>query len=561
MLAYVIKRLLLLVLTLFGITVITFAVTRLTPGEPAPVAQGSRAAERGGYDALLEQNRRNLGLDKPMLLNLRFEDRTTVARQALADFARPARFWQQDAERRLQLSTTIALRPAIEYLHDLDGVSGRVDHLLQPTTDPQRAIDVEDARARLLDLLPTLAGERPADAPASTAPAAERLAYWEAFARDNAPRWSAAEVDKAVAAYLDGGADIREVLVRGGYAVPALVAALEGRDDDRALRANNALSGLTGFNFLNTPDAWAKERAEVTSKWRSFYRREVIRFTEYGPIGHTVNIAANTQFGVWFGQILFLDFGQSYKHRRPVNALILERLPITLLLSVFSIVLGYALAIPIGILSAARRDSVDDRVLTLGLFVLYSLPVFWVAQMSILMLTGGPTPWGGQWPQWFPTRGVNSADLDWTTGNPRAILDMLWHVTLPTLCGTYGSLAFLSRQMRSALLEVIRLDYIRTAQAKGLSPVAVVLRHGARNALIPILSLSSGLLPELIAGSIIIESIFTIPGMGLLSFEAILNRDYPVINAILFYSAALTLLGILLTDLAYAWVDPRIRYE
>lgn len=561
MLAYVIKRLVLLVLTLFGITVITFAVTRLTPGEPAPVAQGSRAAEAGGYDALLEQNRRNLGLDKPMLLNLRFEDRTYAARQALADFSRPAKFWQQDAERRLQLSSTIALRPAIEHLRALDKVEGRVDHTLKPTTDPLRAIDVADARKRVLELLPRLAGERPADAPASSAPDDEKLTYWQEFATTNASRWESAEVDKAVKAYLDGGADIREVLMRGGYAVPALIEALGSRDSQRALRANNALSGLTGFNFLNTPDAWEKERAEVVAKWRSFYRREVVRFTEYSTIGHGINVIGNTQFGVWFGQVLRLDFGMSYKHRRPVNALILERLPITMVLSVLSILVGYLIAIPIGILSAARRASPDDRILTLGLFILYSLPVFWVAQMSILTMTGGPAPWGGEWPKLFPTRGVNSDGLDWTTGQPRAILDMLWHVTLPTIVGTYGGLAFLSRQMRSSLLEVIKLDYIRTAHAKGLPPTTVVLRHGVRNALIPILTLSSGLLPELIAGSIIIESIFNIPGMGLLSFEAIMNRDYPVINAVLFYSAALTLLGILLTDLAYAWVDPRIRYE
>jgi peptide/nickel transport system permease protein len=244
-----------------------------------------------------------------------------------------------------------------------------------------------------------------------------------------------------------------------------------------------------------------------------------------------------------------------------VNQLLLERIPVSMIISALSIFFSYIIAIPLGIFSAARKNSAGDKLVTVALFVLYSLPSFWVAQMLLMSLTGGPTPWGAEWPDLFPTRGMNGEEYNWRTGGMRDIIDLLWHLVLPTICLTYGSLAFLSRQMRAAMLEVINQDFIRTARAKGLAPSAVIFKHTVRNSLIPIITISAGLLPELFAGAIIIEQIFTIPGMGLLSFEAILNRDYPVINSILFFSALLTLLGILLADIGYALVDPRISYD
>lgn len=141
------------------------------------------------------------------------------------------------------------------------------------------------------------------------------------------------------------------------------------------------------------------------------------------------------------------------------------------------------------------------------------------------------------------------------------ILDRGWHFALPLICLTYESLAFISRQVRSALIESLHQDYMRTALAKGLSWRGAVLNHALRNSLLPVITVSEKLLPELIAGAIIVETIFTLPGMGRLMIEAIVGRDYPVINAMLFISAGLTLIGILITDLLYFLVDPRIRYE
>ncbi|MBI5154016.1 ABC transporter permease subunit [Candidatus Poribacteria bacterium] len=559
MFQYVLKRLLLMAVTLFGITVITFAVTRMTPGEPTFIPQQGAASSLGTYEQQLEQNRRNLGLDKPRFFNLNFEDRDYAARQALEDFLRTQLFWRQDAGNRLRLSSTIAFPHALRMIEDLKKVQGSVDHHLLPTTDATKRINVEDGIERIAALLPALAQERPEEVAAL--PLDEQIAWWNRWGKENEARWEAGAVASAVEGYLAGTSDTREVLIRGGYAVPPLIKALGSRDDAVVLRASEALTGLTGYDYLSSRDAWTRERAEVVRKWNSLYSRDRIRFSTFNRFQHAVNVVANTQFGVWMKQVLFLDFGQSFKHRKSVNQIILERLPVSMMMAAVSIFFSYLIAIPLGIFSAVKKNSGGDKIVTVILFLLYSLPSFWVAQMLLMSLTGGPAPWGGEWPNFFPTRGLSSEGLDWRRGQWRDLTDLAWHLVLPTICFTYGSLAFLSRQMRGSMLDVISQDYVRTAVAKGLNQRAVVFKHVLRNSLIPILTISAGLLPELIAGSIIIEQIFTIPGMGQLSFEAILHRDYPVINAILFFSAALTLIGILLADLSYALVDPRISYN
>ncbi len=559
-LQYVVKRLLLMIVTLFGITVITFAVTRLTPGEPVAVSQRPANSDQGGYDSLLEQNRRNLGLDRPMVFNFNFEDRDWKARQALADYCRPTLFWQKSAERNLRMASTIAFAPALERLDALAVAGSDIDHTLEPTTNANRVIDPDDCITRIVALLPSLAQERPESL--DDLDRSGKIAFWKSWYETNSDRWHNDEVRATVETYINEGSELDGVLQKGGYAVPYLMQVIHKGRGGQQLRANNALSALTGFSYLGSSETWAEERATVLQRWKSFYNRDRARFLDYGPVGDFLNVFRNTQFGIWFGQIMRFDFGESFKYNRSVNELILDRLPITFMLSVLSIFFSYLISIPLGILSAIRRYRPDDKIITLLLFILYSLPTFWVGQMLLLTLTGGPSPWPGhEWPELFPTRGVNSEGLDWTTGHPEAIVDLLWHLVLPTFCITYGSLAFISRQMRSAMLETLNEDYIRTAYAKGLSGTAAILRHALRNSLIPIITISAGLLPDLIAGSIVVESIFNIPGMGMLAFEAILNRDYPVINAILFFSAALTLLGILLADLSYAIIDPRISYD
>ncbi|MBI4480307.1 MAG: ABC transporter permease [Acidobacteria bacterium] len=260
------------------------------------------------------------------------------------------------------------------------------------------------------------------------------------------------------------------------------------------------------------------------------------------------------QYLIWFKKIATLDFGRSYKDNRPVIERIRERLPITLQLNIIAILLVYLIAIPIGIYSSTHQYSFTDKVTTVLLFILYSLPSFWIATILILFLCGG------DYLHLFPLTGISSLGAETMSFFPW-LLDRLWHLVLPVFCLTYAGLAFVSRQMRASMLEVIRQDYIRTARAKGLSEKVVVYSHALRNSLIPIVTLLGFLLPEMLGGSVIIESIFTIPGMGQLGFEAILARDYPVVMAISTIAAFLTLLGLLISDICYALVNPTISLE
>lgn len=259
-------------------------------------------------------------------------------------------------------------------------------------------------------------------------------------------------------------------------------------------------------------------------------------------------------YGKWLKNIVQLDFGYSIKDKRPVMTRIMEALPITLALNIITILIVYTISIPMGIWSAVKEHSIWDKVLMVKLFILYSLPTFWVATLLLTFLAGG------EYFDWFPLAGYVSIGAEdfpfwpWLT-------NVAWHLVLPIVASVYGSFAFLSRFCRTNFLEVIRQDYIRTARAKGLPESKVLWKHAFRNALIPLLTLMGTLLPALLGGSVIIEQIFSIPGMGMLSFEAILGRDYNVIMGIATISAFLTLLSLLITDLLYVVADPRISFD
>lgn len=260
------------------------------------------------------------------------------------------------------------------------------------------------------------------------------------------------------------------------------------------------------------------------------------------------------QYALWLKRMVTFDFGTSYKDRRPVLEKIGEALPITLQINILSILIIYILSVPLGVFSAVKQGSFADSVTTLVLFLLYSLPSFWVAMLLMYFLGGG------RHLDWFPIYGINSIGADQMTWGPW-LWDRLWHLTLPTFCLTYAGFAYISRYARAGMIDVIRQDYIRTAKAYGFSNKVVIFKYAFRNSLIPIITLLGTLLPTLLGGSVIIEQIFSIPGMGRLGFEAILSRDYPLVMGILAISAMLTLVGLILSDILYAVTDPRIRFE
>ncbi len=257
-------------------------------------------------------------------------------------------------------------------------------------------------------------------------------------------------------------------------------------------------------------------------------------------------------YGIWVKNVAVGDLGRSFSRKRPVTQLVLERVGPTLLLSVSSLLLTYLLSIPLGLAATARAGSIEERTGSTILYMLYSFPSFVAAlflQLQFAVRMG-----------WLPLFGMVSDDYDSLSGFGKAT-DIFWHALLPVTCYTYGSLAYYSRFIRANMQEVIRQDYIRTARAKGLGPVRVLWHHAFRNTLIPLVTLIGLTLPTLLSGSIIIEQIFTWPGMGRLFFESIRERDYPTIMGLTLMFSVLTLAGQLLADVLYAVVDPRVRLE
>ena len=220
-------------------------------------------------------------------------------------------------------------------------------------------------------------------------------------------------------------------------------------------------------------------------------------------------------YGKWMWRLIHLDLGTSFGDGQEVLKKLREALPITVGLSMIALLITYLVAIPVGIYSAVKPGSMTDRGLTVGLFMLYSMPSQWVAVMLIVFF--------GTRLHWLPIQGLHSE-------GSTAYVDLAKHLLLPIVCLTYATFASLSRYMRSGMLEVIRQDYIRTARAKGLSERAVILRHALRNSLISIITLLGLTLPSLVGGAVIVERIFGLPGMGQLSFEAIQTKDIPVLD-------------------------------
>jgi peptide/nickel transport system permease protein len=255
---------------------------------------------------------------------------------------------------------------------------------------------------------------------------------------------------------------------------------------------------------------------------------------------------------VWLGNVVQGDLGRSFFRKEPVARLILQRIGPTLLLSITSLLTTYLLSIPLGLYCSARANHPEERVLSTGLYMLYSLPAF-VAALLLLYLFAYKL-------DWLPLFGMTS-DNHKTLSPTGTFLDIVWHAILPVVCSTYGTLAYYTRFVRANMQEVIRQDYIRTARAKGAGPMRVLVRHAFRNTLIPLVTLVGLTLPYLLSGSIVLEQVFSWPGMGRMYFESINARDYPVIMGLTLLFSTVALIGQLLADVLYAVVDPRVSYS
>lgn len=257
------------------------------------------------------------------------------------------------------------------------------------------------------------------------------------------------------------------------------------------------------------------------------------------------------QYYLWLKRVVKLDFGISFStDRRPVIDKIKERLPITITINILSMILIFFIGIPIGIYCARYKDSLMDKALTAFVFAGYAAPTFWLALLLMMFF--------GVYLELLPISGIKSFNFSELSPIEK-LIDVVKHLVLPVSISAFGGLAGISRYMKSSLLEVLRQEYITTAYAKGLPEKIVLIKHALRNALLPVITILGLSVPGLIGGSVIFESIFSIPGMGQLFYMSVMARDYPTIMGILVIGAFLTLLGNLIADIAYAVADPRIR--
>ncbi|MHC5011881.1 MAG: ABC transporter permease [Planctomycetota bacterium] len=496
---YIVKRLLLMIPTLFGISLIVWLVVTAAPDAGQSVRSGGEGMEQSGAGSTSESRRifrAQYNLDKPVIYN---------------------HYVDLDPGKVLEM------------------VRRQWDFALLPSVRGDANTQLEEwgsyAVPALVDALAS------AESPAEAAFLVMRLAT-------NAKRISPLPMGRALTE--EEKALNREIMAEHREIEERLTLDL-GDITSETLRA---LSWDTEDPAEQTLVAEIRRKSD---RWQTWYDTHGARW-EWSTGEKWRRRLFDTRFAKYWGNLIRLDLGESHVHREPVMGLILKRIPVSLVLMTTSLILAYLLSVPLGIWSAVKHRTIAEQGVTTILFMLYSLPSFFAATL-LLRYLGIGQPW-----DIIPVQGFESPDTFHMTTWEHA-LDVLHHAVAPIFCLTYVSLAALSRYAKSGLLNVMRDDYIRTARAKGLSERVVVWRHAVRNGIIPIITLLGTTLPVIVGGSIIIESVFSIPGIGYLLWDSINQRDYNVVIGNTMIVAVLTMFGILLSDILYAVVDPRIRYQ
>lgn len=324
---------------------------------------------------------------------------------------------------------------------------------------------------------------------------------------------------------------------------------------ERDRRINLENKRLDSDELSWPPGAGAEERRRVVTNWKAWWEEkqqdERWSYLDGGWEAFQLRMF-DTQFGKYWRNLLSFDLGNSHTGNEPVTDIIVRKLKYSLSLAVPSFLIAWILAVLLGVMGAANHNKPLDQGSAVVLFMLYSIPSFLMAtvlQKALAVDLG-----------WFPVARWESVDAH-KLNTWEQFLDVLKHLWLPLFCYTYGSLAFISRQARSGMLEVLQSDFVRTAYAKGCSRQRVIWVHAVRNGMMPLITLLGTALPILLAGSVVIESVFGIPGFGAAMLDAILKKDYNLVMGVALLSSALTLVGLLIADILYAMVDPRVSYQ
>ncbi|MGE0605705.1 MAG: ABC transporter permease subunit [Pirellulales bacterium] len=584
--------------TLFGVTIVSFCIMQLAPGDPLLStlgASGTAGTSSQTREAYLIQ-KRDLKLDKPLLLNFHyFRDHSRNVRFAAHFLARTLEQIQQELPE-LEQARDAEAAQRLDFLRslDIDGFDKRLAKPEQyerlaraiqahvqiwcenlgvygapPTFDlleDAEPLDIKIGAIRALNRMvvePHQYTYSQQSKPSETPRLLETWRTWYERARDKLP-----EIDPQRQQLLEAefqklaAEDDRSKLVKGlkpffkdqRFFAEKLLGESNLREKIVASLALRLFVGQQPLKMDVPLDADETTVQEAAENWLAHYRP---RQSDYHPgfwrsLWYTFS---DTQYAHMVWRLATFDFGRSaLKTREPVAEKIWDAAVVSAPMMLLAQLLIYLISVPTGVVCAVNRSGWIDRGISFLLFLLYSIPPFVAGMMFLLFLCYG------DYLKIFPMQGLHAIGSE-RFSPLRYIGDYLWHMALPVTCLSLFSLANMAMYSRSSMLEVLGQDYIRTARAKGLSQRMVILKHALRNGMMPIITLFSNMLPAMLGGSVLIEVLFGIPGMGRLGFTCIEQKDFPTLMALIYVDALLVMASILLTDLLYVLVDPRISFE
>ena len=505
--AYALRRILWSIPTLFGISLVVFFLTSLLPDPGGTLAARATAlaADPGAYDALVEQRRQRF-LDLPRFFNPRPRDVRVKAEEAVRHLV------AEDAE------APFAAR-------ELPRLGGAALPYVLPHMDDLAPAE----RARVAVALAPVAERMGLGDPAELRDPQRAPVFWERFWEDRSLDFTEPSVRRSVTRMARHATDLREKDLQqvDTYAVPEVIREMAETQDRAALaRLSAVVRRATGRGMVIDEQADARAAAHALRDWSEWW---YVHQTDYealdGPERVTATVS-ETRYGKWIARAALGEFGVSPRDGEPILAKIGRHAPITFALTGLSMLLSYLIAIPVAVVSAWRRGKPVDTVLGLVLLALYSMPTFWLAQLFARLV---------------PHDSVEG------------------RLVLPVIALTLASLAILSRYQRTAMLEVLGQDYVRTAHAKGVPLAGVIVVHALRNAMMPTVTLAGLHVPTLIGGAFVVEEVFALPGLGYESLRAVEGRDAAWLVATVLVTAVVAMAGIIASDVAYGLLDPRVR--
>ena len=510
MFSYIARRLVLMIPTLIGITFVVFMLLALSPG---------------GIGASLRVSGGQMEASKAAQLEAYLEDRYGLNDPVVYQYAKwlgricPVKFGTRDQ-----------VTPSGELIRPPKS-------LVTPWMKESLYPDLENPEARKNEPIDT--GSLDTDE--------KKARAYRTAARDYA---------KARADYIVATKELKHA-----YARYAKATGIEGAVDDDG---NPRESRIPGVTIDAAAPSWKPVQAAAYKVLETYEIAEVAR----DRLSTIFGIKPFDEVGVpvlpGLVSLASPDLGTAFSRGRPVSDLIADALPVTLLLNLVTIPIIYLIAIPSGMLAAARQGTLFDVLSGATYVAMWSIPRVWAGVLLIGYLANN------QYLGWFPVSGLHDSDAasfaflpTWTDGEFHRgyLLDTLWHICLPVACFVYSGFAVLSKQTRAAMLDNFNADYVRTARAKGVRNIDVVFKHVFRNSLLPLITMFVTIFPFLLAGSVVIEKIFSIPGMGSLVLEAINLRDRELLLANTIIIAVINLLALLLADILYALADPRVTYD